>query len=331
MSSTEMEGALVPPEERQPKSPSMKYWGGFFDETLNFDVDAYPKPTVSTPNNIVYQPALSVSSSDRSKLEFVQHYLPDQVGSRINPEYKDPDQREHDRWELKIGDALSCFRFLQWVKPFLEHRQTQAVVFDEFLQQKREVIRVVDGLTRVTRLYPTPMDRMEVEEDFRERLIKAKSQVSDMPLLPEPERLAGIFDASGSFGVYGTIRLPSGRTEYNANCQIISMQQSLLNALYAEYRGAKPTEYSAGLNRHGGQSWMWQVSGYEVGRLLSDIEPYLVRRKTAARFTIDFLRVKRAFLGTNYIDDSTIRVKRSEVLGSYEIDLKTLGNTKSNS
>ncbi len=122
--------------EKQTTIPGMKYWGGFFDETLNFDIEIYPKPTVATPDNMVYQPHISVNSSE---LEFVQDHLPKQVDTRINPDYTDPDQRNHDRWKLNIGNAIGCFRFLQWIMPYLEHRQAQAMVFNEFLQQKREV------------------------------------------------------------------------------------------------------------------------------------------------------------------------------------------------
>ena len=312
--------------EKQVTAPSMKYWGGFLDETLNFDIEVYPKPTEVTPDNRVYQPHIFVSSSDKSKLEFVQRHLPEQVVARINPDYTDPEQRGHDRWKLNVGNAVGCFRFLQWIMPHLEYKQAQAVVFSEFLEQKREVIRLVDGLTRVPRLYPTPEDRMEVEEDFREKLIVAKSQTIDITHLPDPERLAGIFDASGSFGVYTTKRFPSGTPEYSANCQLISVQQGLLTGLYKEYRGARPIEYNPGLNRYSGQSFVWQVSGYEVGRLLKDIEPYLVIKQTEARFAIDFLRVKQALFGVDYSNDPTIKAQRSKVLRGYTEDWKTISH-----
>ncbi len=166
---------------------------------------------------------------------------------------------------------------------------------------------------------------MEVEEDLRERLILAKP-LSSNTLPFDPERVAGIFDASGSFGIYVTTRLPSGGLEYSANCQLISMQQGLLMGLHREYKGAKPVEYSPGLNRHGGQSYVWQVSGYGVGRLLKDIEPYLVIRKTEARFVIDFLRVKQALLRGDYNNDSTIRAQRRKVLDGYAEGWKTVSH-----
>lgn len=310
--------------ERPSAVPGMKYWGGFLDETLNFDIEVYPKPTEVTPDNKVYQPHISVSSSDKAKLEFVQMHLPEQISSRINPGYTDPEQRTHDRWRLNVGNAIGCFRFLQWVMPFLEYKQAQAAVFNEFLQQKREVVREVDGLTRVPRFYATPEDRIEVEEDFRGKLITAKSKTTDTPHLPDPERLAGIFDASGSFGIYATTRLPSGSLVYNTNCQLISVQNGLLIGLYQEYKGAKPAEYNPGLNRYSGQSSIWRVSGYEVGRLLKSIEPYLVLRRTEARLAVDFLRVKQALLRPDYNDDPTIRAQRDKVLESYIEEWKNI-------
>ncbi|MAG59574.1 30S ribosomal protein S9 [Candidatus Woesebacteria bacterium] len=82
--------------EKQPTIRGMQYWGSFFDETLNFDIDVSPKPTVVTPDNMIYHPHISVSSSNQLKLEFVQRHLPGQVNSRINPDYTDPEQRKHD-------------------------------------------------------------------------------------------------------------------------------------------------------------------------------------------------------------------------------------------
>lgn len=297
----------------------MKYWGGYFDESLYSGID----PDLSIPKVPQFQPILAIHSSNKQSLEFLVPIFP----GRINPRHNTLEEGEPQEWALRIRKALSAYRFLEWVEPHLIYTQTQAEVLKEFLSQKREVRRVIERLARVPR-YPTPEDRIIIEEELRQKLLEAKSKTVTTGHLPEPERLAGIFDAKAYLGIYDTRRQDrlSLYPEYQAYAGLVSTQTGLLKGIYREYGGTEPVEYGQRKGRYDGPSYLWQLSGYGLIKFLEVIEPFLIFRQTQARLIIDFLRVKRALnrqtsetglLQTIFKDDPIIQAQRNAVFESY--------------
>lgn len=294
----------------------LEYWGGFFDETLYFDIDHHidKHPRSADPtleDNIIYDPLLSIHSSRKPILESLFPVIPGKVLS----DYSDPKDRTYVKWALKIKKQVPSFRFLQLILPYLDYKHEQATVLLQFLRQKREVRREIEGLIKVPR-YPTPEDRIAVEEKFRAQLIEAKTVTADSPHLPtRATRLAGIIDASVVLGITTTKRSTKLDNDYQAHCSLISVHRGLLEGLYLTYGGTQPVKEGERPHRYAGPSYLWQLDGQKMLPLLKRVEPYLIFRQTEVRLMIDFLTLRPFMSKTS--PDPFIDAQRNRVLQGY--------------
>lgn len=302
----------------------MQYWGGFFDETLYLDidhhVDRHPRSTDPTlEDNIIYDPHISINSSRRSILDSLVPVLP----GRLVPDYSNPEEKNHEMWSLRARQQLSAFRFLQLIIPYLSYKRAQADILVGFLRQKREVRRELEGLCRVPR-YPSPADRIAVEEDFRKQLIAVKTIVFNDPHMPtQPARLAGIVDASSVFSIYSTKRAARPNPEFQAHCSLTSVHRGFLEGLYQTYGGAEPVKEGERVGRYAGPSYLWQIDGQRMLPLLKRVEPFLIFKQTEARLVIDFLTLRPLLTRTS--PDPFINAQRTRIQQSFTNQWQVLG------
>lgn len=300
---------------------NMRHFGAYMDEALNFSINGVPRPSQVTPDNIVYQPSLAIYSSDERVLVAIQRRIINGNAWNLNDVFLDPPVNRYREWYLKTGDSVVCFRFVRWIKPHLTFKQVQAKIFDEFLRQKREVRRYTQGLVKVPPIYDSPYERMEVEEDLQQRLLQVKSEIAPETSLADPERLAGTIDADMSLGLYVSKDRPRAPhlLEFIARGTMISTRLGLLEALYREYGGTKPVKNSeVSVTKVAVPTFKWQINGYNLGKLLSDIEPHLVFKKAQARFIMEFLSVRKALIaGRTFTKYPLIVAQRTSVLQSF--------------
>lgn len=298
-------------------TPARKeYWGNFLDETLDFNIVIQQnRRSRSTIGSTTFQPILEIHSSDKPFLEQLTSVFP---AKNPHPRYKDPKEGQYQNWNLTLRRAYSCLRFIQGIKPYLEYTRPQADIFEEFLLQKREVIRELEGLTRVPHPYSTPEDRIVAEEDLRRRFLEAKAQTVATPHLPKPTRLAGIVDAKFLMGIYVTHRQDSPYSEFpdfEAAGGLTSIHKGLLDGLHGRFGGTEPVEMARREKYHAGPSFRWQLTGPQWMPLLQSVEPYLIFKQTHAGLIIDFLRVQAAFGTPSH--DPLVQAQRVRVLQSY--------------
>lgn len=311
-----------------PSPERMRYWGRFFDETLFFDICRNSNPEIPQ-----FDPILAIHSSNRLLLESLQIVFP----GRINPRNKNLEEGGNQEWDLRIKGALAAFQFLQRFGTNLCYTRRQAEIFEEFLLQKREVRRVVEGLRRVPR-YPSPEDRIAVEEDLRERLLEAK-RADNNPQLPlKPEELAGIFDAIGFFGIYSSRRQNNLFPRYQAQIGLVSTHRGLLEEIHRKFGGSEPVKHSQGEKDHIGPSFSWVLAdSYRAIDLTEKVEPFMIFNHLKAKLIIEFLRVKqtlnrKTIPGDNFSplvfgQDSFIMALRSRVLECYVEQWQNLKRT----
>lgn len=313
---------MTPSLELQPFSQAtperMQYWGGFFDAALFLDIQPriYKHPHSSDPtleDNLIYSPYIAIKNSDKAILESLSILLP----GNIHPTTTRTRDIEYKGWQLRLIRQVNAFMFITRLKPYLDYKQTQVEAMEEFLRQKREVRRELEGLDRVPKLYQSNEDRIAVEEEFRQRLLQIKGQTFDETHLPEPARLAGIIDADASFGIYSTNRHRGNglSIEFQVHADFFSVHKGLLEELHQAYGGTKPTEEGNGVGRYAGPSWEWQVGGAGLADLLKTVEPHLIFKQTQARLIIDFLKIKSTLTRTS--TDSFVNAQRTAVLQSY--------------
>ncbi len=310
-------------KNKENSSPvSMQYLGAYMDEVLNFHINPAKRSSSTTPDNVVYQPQLAIYSSDRNKLEGLQERIINGGAWNLNDTTLSLGKsNQHTEWYLITGNSVECFKFLRWIKPFLSFKLVQADIFDEFLSQKREVIRYVRGLPKAPNTYDNPYDRMEVEEELQLRLTRAKSELMPENSLPSLQGLAGIFDADVMLGLYKASDRPNSSLpiEFFARGEITSNRLGLLRALKRKYGGTGPTKsHDVSVTKVELPSYQWQINGYNLGRLLTDLEPYLVFRKNQARFILEFLKVRKILLSDRtFTNDPLIITQRTRILESF--------------
>lgn len=302
--------------ENRPQA-SMQYWGAFMDEVLNFSINSGSMPSDKTPDNIMYRPLLAMYSKNKAWLKAIKDRVISGGALNLNDFFAGTPGNQHIEWRLGSGDSVKCFRFLRWVKPFLTFKQAQAEIFDEFLLQKREVRRYTQNLVTVPAIYSNPYARMDVEENLRQRLLLAKGKVTPDKSIPQKVRLAGIVDADMSLGLY--LSENDHRLEFLARGTMVSVRRGLLEALYKKYGGAKPSKRSdTSITKAEVPTYEWQVNGYNLGRLLTYVEPDLVFKKEQARYVIEFLKVREALMSTRkFIDDPLISAQRAKIMQSF--------------
>lgn len=302
--------------ENQPQA-TMQYWGGFMDEALNFSINTGLMPSAKIPDNVMYRPLLALYNRDKRWLEAIQERTVNGFAWTLNGYLAGPSGNQYTEWRLGTGDSVECFRLLQWIRPSLTFKQTQAEIFEKFLQQKREVRRFTQGLTKVPALYSDPFERMGAEESLRQELLQAKSQVISETFVPGKERLAGTIDAGMSLGLY--LAENDQYLEFLARGTMTSVRRGLLEALYEKYGGVKLSKRSdTNIAKMQVPTYEWQINGNNLGNLLNDVEPDLVFKKTQARFIIEFLRVRKAVMSTRrFANDPLINTQRSRMLQSF--------------
>lgn len=293
-------------ENRAPLN--MRHFGAYMDEVLNFNIKGVSRPTNLTPDNRSYQPSLAIFSRDERNLRAIQAMIINGTSWNLNDQFLKTPANGHREWYLITGNSVECYIFVQWVKPFLTFKQAQAQVFDEFLRQKREVRRYIQGLVIVPSIYDNPYERMEVEEDLQRRLLQTKHEIIPESTLPQPERLAGTIDADMSLGLYCLSRAEY-RLEFLARGDMVSTRFGLLKVLWEEYGGTKPVKSSdVSKTKLPVPTYKWQINGDDLERLLIDTEPHLVFKRARARFIMKFLQVRR---------DPLMRVQRNRILQSF--------------
>lgn len=298
----------------------MKYWGGFFDETLFFDIQPrLDKHTHSfdptLEDNLIYYTEISIANSGRPILESLSILLP----GKIYPITTIMRGIEYTGWELRLRRQVDTFRFITGIKPYLDYTHQQADVMERFLRQKREVRRELEGLTRVPR-YPTPEDRIAVEEEFRTELVQAKSQTFNEPHLPELARLAGIIDASAGLGIYASARSDHPTiSNYMAHMSLTSVHRGLLDSLYQTYGGSEPSKSGERGGRYAKPSYEWQIGGFGLIPLLESIEPHLIFKRDRVQLVLDFLRLKPTLDRSNRTNNlnPVVVAQRTRILQSY--------------
>lgn len=287
------------------------------DEVLNFSINRGLMPSNRTPDNMMYRPLLAIYDKDKRWLEAIQDRIINGSAWNINDFLAGTPGSQQKEWRLSTGNSVESFRFLQWIKPFLTFKQAQAEIFEEFLHQKREVRRYAQGLVKVPALYSDPYERMDVEEELRQRLSLAKCKVIQETSVPDKKSLAGIVDADMSLGLY--LSENNQRLEFLARGTIVSVRHGLLEALYKKYGGVKPGKRSdTSVTKADVPSYEWPINGGNLGKLLTEVEPDLVFKKDQARFIIEFLRVRKAVMSTRkFMGDPLVEAQRIKVLQSF--------------
>ncbi len=260
----------------------MKYWGGFFGETLYLGI--------KVTQGRYFCPDLTIRNHDREALEHLKLIAP--IQGKIYPNNRNPEPGQPEEWSLTITEQQAAYDFLRQYGRHLYRWKIATGIMTQFLEQKPKVREQIDSFAKIP-LYNTSEDRIIAEESFRERLREAKEEErrQTSTKLPDLPTLAGIFDASLILNdTHTATRHGVSKPEYRARGWLVSRDISLLELLYEKYSGERPRPT---LSR---DSFFWGLNGFRLGHLLESISPFLQFQNTKALEIIDNLSLKAGFV-----------------------------------